>query len=277
MNTGFKVIALDIDGTLLTNQQKITTLTAQALEYAKQLGIQLILVTGRHHMMANTVHKQLELKTPIICANGAYIYEPKEQKIIEGTSINHNQKIQLVQLIEKYAFDVIVYFTDSIGHQPNNRLIQKAKAYFETDVDELTPRFMEYETLPQLFSIDHILWKIDLIHHDASVIDAFITEITPAHAIKFHRTSHNGLEVMHHQNSKGARLHSWVNRQGFDMSQVIAFGDNQNDISMLTQVGLGVAMGNAVDVVKQCSHRITKSNEEDGIGLLLAEILSFRL
>lgn len=277
MNTRFKVIALDIDGTLLTKQQKISILTEQALVYAKQSGFQLILVTGRHHMMANTVHEQLELETPIICANGAYIYEPKRQKIIEGTSLDYHQKIQLIPLIEKYAFDVICYFTDGIGHQPNNRLVQKAKMHFEANIHELAPKFMEYETLQKLFGIDQTLWKVDLIHHDAAAIDAFITEITAEHAIEFHRTSNNGLEIMHHKNSKGARLHSWVKKQGIDMSQVIAFGDNQNDISMLTQVGLGVAMGNAVDAVKECAHCLTRSNEDDGIAVLLAEKLSFPL
>lgn len=273
MNGQYKIIALDIDGTLLTSQNKVSPQTKQALEHSRSSGIDIILVTGRHHMMTTSLHTFLELKTPIICANGAYIYDPENQKITEGTEISRNQRINLFPLIKKYSFDVIFYFTDSIGYQPDNRLIQKAKAYFDENTKEPAPNFLMFETLHQLFELDKALWKIDLIHPDATAIDAFISETTPEYNLELQRTSFNGLEIIHHKNNKGSRLHSWVYKQGIDMSQVIAFGDNQNDISMLTKVGLGVAMGNASDMVKRCAQRLTKSNDDDGIAAVLAEIL----
>jgi HAD-superfamily hydrolase, subfamily IIB len=277
MKTGFKVIALDIDGTLLTKQQKISALTWQAIKHTQKKGIKLILVTGRHHMMATSLHAQLELDTPIICANGAYIYDPNQKKITEGSPLNFEQKLQLIPLIEKYAFDVICYYTNGIGHQPQNRLIQKAKMYFDSKPEEVAPIFFEHYTIGHLLGFEDELWKMDLINSDPAAIDSFIAELSSEHSFEFHRTSKNGLEIMDYHNSKGSRLHSWVIKRGFDMSQVIAFGDNQNDISMLSQVGLGVAMGNATDEVKQSSHCLTKSNEEDGIALLLAEVLSLSL
>lgn len=272
MNSQFKLIALDIDGTLVTNQQQITNRTWQILQQVKESGIQIILVTGRHHMMARSVYKTLNLDTPIICANGAYIYSVKKEEIIEGSCLSSAQKFQLLPLIEKFNFDVIAYFTDGIGYQPDNHLVLNAKNYFDNHSTEMTPNFCEYPQLNQLLTIEKDLWKIDLIHKNELAVDAFIEEITTEHAIEFHRTSKNGIEIMNQKNSKGIRLTNWVVSQGFCMSEVIAFGDNQNDISMLTQVGLSVAMGNATESVKQSSHMITKTNEEDGIAEVLSDI-----
>lgn len=75
------VIALDMDGTLLSSGHQVTEKTANAIQQARKKGIEVILVTGRHHMMAYPVHHQLALDTPLICANGAYVFDTKNQQI----------------------------------------------------------------------------------------------------------------------------------------------------------------------------------------------------
>ena len=85
------VIALDMDGTLLTSDHVVTPETVDALQQARNRGIEVILVTGRHHMMASPVHQQLALSTPLICANGAYLFDSESAKIVTGTPLLAHQ------------------------------------------------------------------------------------------------------------------------------------------------------------------------------------------
>jgi Cof subfamily protein (haloacid dehalogenase superfamily) len=109
------------------------------------------------------------------------------------------------------------------------------------------------------------LWKIELSHATTSAIDEFIAALPSELAITYDRTAPNGLEIVNRGNSKGNRLAEWVAHRGLTLEQVIAFGDNHNDISMFQQVGLGVAMGNAKDEVKAKADFVCQSVENDGI------------
>ena len=113
------------------------------------------------------------------------------------------------------------------------------------------------------------MWKIELSHATTSAIDEFIAALPSELAITYDRTAPNGLEIVNRGNSKGNRLAEWVAHRGLTLEQVIAFGDNHNDISMFQQVGLGVAMGNAAAEIRQQAHFVTGSNDDDGIAAAL--------
>ena len=80
----YKAIALDMDGTLLTRDHKISSATRAALAQARAHGIKVLLVTGRHYMTARPFHHELALDTPLICSNGAYLYDPVQNGILSG-------------------------------------------------------------------------------------------------------------------------------------------------------------------------------------------------
>ena len=80
----FQAIALDMDGTLLTRDHKISSATRAALAQARAHGIKVLLVTGRHFMTARPFHHELALDTPLICSNGAYLYDPAQGRILAG-------------------------------------------------------------------------------------------------------------------------------------------------------------------------------------------------
>ena len=80
----YQAIALDMDGTLLNRDHKISSATRAALAQARAHGIKVLLVTGRHFMTARPFHHELALDTPIICSNGAYLYDPVQERILAG-------------------------------------------------------------------------------------------------------------------------------------------------------------------------------------------------
>lgn len=265
------VIALDMDGTLLTSEHSVTPETIDALQQARSKGIDIILVTGRHHMMASPTHHQLALDTPLICANGAYIFDAQTGQITTGKPLQTWQWQQLLPLIESLNLDAICHFSDGIGHRPDNEHILKIKNLLCGPASGLKPypRFIEHTSLSALCETHIPLWKIELSHTTVKSIDAFIAALPEGMEINYDRTAPNGLEIVNAGNSKGNRLAEWVMTRGIDLEQVIAFGDNHNDISMFQKVGLGVAMGNATPEVQQYADFVTCSNDDSGIASAL--------
>ena len=263
------VIALDMDGTLLTSDHVVTPETVDALQQARNRGIEVILVTGRHHMMASPVHQQLALSTPLICANGAYLFDSESAKIVTGTPLLAHQWQQILPLVETFGLDAICHFSEGIGHQPDNAHVAKIKTYLATLPEEQYPNFIEASSLTSLCMTHTPLWKLELTHSSDTPIDAFIAALPDNLNVTFDRTAPNGVEIVNKGNSKGNRLAEWTSSQGFSLEQVMAFGDNRNDISMFTQVGMGVAMGNASVEIQQYADYVTCSNDDSGIAAAL--------
>ena len=263
------VIALDMDGTLLTSDHVVTPETVDALQQARNRGIEVILVTGRHHMMASPVHQQLALSTPLICANGAYLFDSESAKIVTGTPLLAHQWQLILPLVETFGLDAICHFSEGIGHQPDNAHVAKIKTYLATLPEEQYPNFIEASSLTSLCMTHTPLWKLELTHSSDTPIDAFIAALPDDLNVTLDRTAPNGVEIVNKGNSKGNRLAEWTSSQGFSLEQVMAFGDNRNDISMFTQVGMGVAMGNASVEIQQYADYVTCSNDDSGIAAAL--------
>lgn len=263
------VIALDMDGTLLSSDHQVTEKTVNTLQQAREKGIEVILVTGRHHMMAYPVHDQLALDTPLICANGAYVFDTHRQQITTGAPLYDWQWQQLVPLIESHQLNAICHFSSGIGHQPENEHVDRVKKLVRVLPSHQRPHFIEHESIATLCHTHTPLWKIELSHPTVSAIDKFIAALPDGLAIAYDRTAPNGLEIVNAGNSKGNRLAEWVTSRGLMLEQVMAFGDNHNDISMFRQVGLGVAMGNATKEIQRQAHFVTASNDHDGIAVAL--------
>jgi Cof subfamily protein (haloacid dehalogenase superfamily) len=263
--TTIAVIALDMDGTLLSSDHEVTEKTAVAIQQARNKGIKVILVTGRHHMMAYPVHQQLALDTPLICANGAYVFDANKQQITHGMPMTSAQWQQLIPLIESFNLSAICHFSSGIGHQPNNKLVNRVMKMARGLPSHLRPCFIEQRSMAELCHTQTPLWKIELSHASASVVDNFITALPNDLAITYDRTAPNGLEIVNEGNSKGNRLAEWAAQEGLRLDQIIAFGDNHNDVSMFQKVGLGIAMGNAPAEIQAQAHFVTGSNDNDGI------------
>ena len=116
------------------------------------------------------------------------------------------------------------------------------------------------------------IWKFVISHPERQNIEKAIAELPPTE-FSCEWSWVDRVDVANNGNSKGGRLLDVLKVWDIDPQNVIGFGDNHNDISMITAVGLGIAMGNAEEEVKRRAKRITLSNEEDGIAQVLNEIL----
>lgn len=273
-SAGIRLILLDIDGTLTNSKKQISPRTKEALLKAQAQGITLALCSGRPDQGLYRWAEELEMTSHgglFVCYNGGKVINCQTKEVLYNRTIpvpeakavlEHVKQFDVVPTVTKGEY---MYVTDVFNHdlllpQPTNILQYEARGngYLLCEVRDLA-EFADYE-----------LNKI-LIYGQPDYLKAHHQEISKPFEDRLNAmfTAPIYYEFTAKNVDKATALHSALSPLGFRPEEMIAFGDAQNDISMLQYAGIGVAMGNAVDAVKECADEITASNDEDGIALSL--------
>ncbi len=259
------VICSDLDGTLLNEQNAIPKVNLEAIEYFRGNGGKFMIATGRFPDAIPPAIGNLVPDFPCICHNGCSVYNFAKKEYIEITPLND----EVAQVV-----DEIVKFCPTIGVEVMNKEgICVAKRNFATD------RHIEYELVDNVFS-DGVRkankpWIKILFAEEAEKIDMVKEKLLTSdyhnkyNMLKTHRWYY---EIFNKNASKGMALRKFCDIYGISLKNVIAIGDNENDITMLKAAGTAVAVANAPDVVKTHADIITCSNEEGAIADLISRL-----
>ena len=143
-----RVIALDLDGTLLTGKKTILPASLDALARAKDAGYQIIVVTGRHHVAIHPFYQALALDTPAICCNGTYLYDYHAKKVLESDPMPVDKALSLTEMLNEHAIHGLMYVDDAMLYeQPTGHVIRTANW-----AQSLPPSNVRY-------SLRSILWR----------------------------------------------------------------------------------------------------------------------
>ncbi len=260
-----RVIALDLDGTLLTPQKTFLPSSLDALVRAKEAGYQLIIVTGRHHVAIHPFYQALALDTPAICCNGTYLYDYHAKKVIESDPMPVSKARQLIDMLDDYDIHGLMYVDNAMLYQRPTGHVMRMSKWAQTLPEAQRPVFAQVDSLRQAAQEVEAVWKFALTDENTRKLQDFALNVSNTLALECEWSWQDQVDVARQGNSKGKRLTRWVEAQGGSMKDVIAFGDNQNDISMLEAAGTGVAMGNAIDEVKARANVVIGENTEDSI------------
>ncbi|EOZ7562681.1 pyridoxal phosphatase [Enterobacter hormaechei] len=261
----YQVIALDLDGTLLTPEKKILPESLTALENARKSGAKVVIVTGRHFVAIHPFYQSLGLDTPAICCNGALLYDYKDKKVLESDPLQSEQSIRLIDLLDSYDVHGLMYADDAMFYQEATGHIIRTENWARSLPESQRPVFKKVSSIREAAHEVSSIWKFALTDTDIVKLQDFADVVENELGLACEWSWHDQVDIAQSGNSKGKRLAQWVESQGLSMNQVIAFGDNYNDISMLKNAGLGVAMGNASDKVKDSADLIIGNNTETGI------------
>jgi Cof subfamily protein (haloacid dehalogenase superfamily) len=261
----YRVIALDLDGTLLDSRRLVREDTQKALNEARARGIEVIMVTGRHHVAAHAYHDQLGLTTPVICCNGTYVFDFADSQVLAANPLEKTQARALVDLSRRHGVHNFVYVEDAMTFEEENDHVKGFLAWSAGLPAKLRPKMRKVENFGAVIDEAKTIWKVVASHPDSRTLGICIAEMKKAADVSYELSWHNRMDISQAGNTKGGRLAEWVRMRGIDLAEVVAFGDSHNDISMLSQVGLGIAMGNSPDDVKACANWVTGSNDSDGI------------
>ena len=262
----YRLIALDLDGTLLDSQLQIRPRTIEALQLAREQGVQVMIVTGRHHSAAYAYWHQLGLDLPAICCNGAYIYDFKTGKALAGDPLPPAEARAFLKLARAYPAHLMVYTDTAMVHEHDDVPLQEGMGDWAARLPEnLRPRLASVASFDELIENQAVVWKFLAVPDDTEAMEALLNE---ANTQGFYcvRSGGNRIDISRAGNSKGKRLAEFIEQRGLSPDQVIAFGDQDNDREMLQLAGLGVAMGNAHEDVRASADWVTGPNDGDGIG-----------
>jgi len=240
----YKLLALDIDGTTITNDQRITEETYIWIKRAIKSGVTVMFATGRGlHRVEHLAH-ELQLRSPMVLLNGSEVWE--------GTD----------QLIERHFLDRdTVFKLYSISRKNNARFwgydVKGLIGYDDWDATMLHNQWM----------------KFTIYHSETGVLQYLKDYSVSLGTVEVAQTSISHLELSPKGRTKEAGIKTICDCLNLAMDEVMAIGDEQNDLQLLQSAGLGVAMGNATNEIKQIANVVTDTNEQDGVAKAIKQYI----
>jgi Cof subfamily protein (haloacid dehalogenase superfamily) len=266
----YRLLALDLDGTLLTSSNRVTPYTLAVLHRAVDTGIKLVVATGRVTYMFRSLVTDVPINAPQITCNGAIIYDIRDNSIIQQLLLPEEIIISLLKTLRElglyccYYSDQRLYIDAALAIQSHHSPSPQQR---RTNVPiSISKDVAEYASLPCIkiaaYGDEYTLQQKRLVIKDRLGGQVYITQ-----------TAENCLEFLHPHVSKANALRTILNNYGIAAEDVIAFGDNPNDVEMLQLAGVGVAVANAHQEVKEAANYITQSNDQDGVALAIERFL----
>lgn len=266
----YKLLVLDVDGTLLNNDKEISSRTLAALLKVQQMGVHIVLASGRPTYGILPVAKKLELGNYggyILSYNGAQIIDARTGEVLFEKRINPELLPYLEKKSRKNGFSIFTYTEDRIiTDNPQDPHIREEAALNNMKLVE-EPEFS--------IAIDFSPCKCMLVSDDEEAL-AGLEEHWRKRlngVLDVFRSEPYFLEVVPCSVDKANTLGILMEKLGVKPEEVIAIGDGVCDFSMIQMAGLGIAMGNAQDSVKVCADMVTASNEEDGVALAVEKAI----
>lgn len=262
------LVAVDMDGTLLHNDKSISDYTINVLRKIVEKGILLVPASGRplNGMKAAVLNNVKGIKYAI-CSNGAMLMDVQKEKSINETGIPTEKALKALAYLEQ--FPVAVYVHTDKG-------TFRAEGWEKTGFSEKYPyiRFSEgnVKNLGEFLRTSGVnVMKMGAFVLTDELAPKLLEKGSPIPGIAFLRTGDGIIELNSTNASKGNALCILCEKLGIQLENVLAIGDNENDISMLQAAGISAAMGNAEDDVKQAAKFVAGNNEEDGAAHFLEE------
>lgn len=282
-----KLIATDMDGTLLNAAHEISEENINAIKYAQSKGITVVIATGRAFYEASTPMAETDLKVPYICLNGAEVRD-ESFNIMNTSHLNHELVERIKSILDKDDVYYQIYTNRGIYTEDPTRDLDiyldiAKQAGQEADVEKIKQgiqKRIDNGTLKVVNSYEEIedipgelIMKVLAFNPDLEKINAIGAELSAIPSLAVSSSSRGNLEITHSDAQKGIALESIANQLNIDLKDVMALGDNLNDVSMLERVGYPVAVENAMPEVKAVAKYVTDTNENSGVGKAIMKLL----
>ncbi|GIU81681.1 MAG: haloacid dehalogenase [Pyrinomonadaceae bacterium] len=282
-----KLLALDLDGTLLSSSGKLSETNKQAIRKAEESGVLVTICTGRRFRDAVPVALELQLTAPIISHNGALIKFAETLEILSASTINPTVAKTVLQIGRELGFDPMVS-VDPHG---------KGTLFYERISEENLP-LLAYinwarklhgeeaeEAVHYVPNLDYVLDESEVVHISFSgacermqefqeVLESEMNSQVNVLATVYPKQNFTLIDVLPPDTSKGAGVEKLAKFYGFSSSEVMAVGDNLNDLEMLEFAGISVVVANASsELLFNEKYHKTLSNDENGVALAIEKFI----
>jgi Cof subfamily protein (haloacid dehalogenase superfamily) len=271
---GIKMIALDIDGTLLGSNWRVSAGNQAAIKRATDRGIEVALVTGRRYDFAIPVARQIEAPLTMIVNNGALVRTQQglthvrhllpratalrvlgaTQKWREGTAVVFDRPVTKQVILERIDWENL----DKIPYYTRNKEFLAEAQPLESCLDEDPIQVMFTGKVAPIREAESHLRGVEFTREFALAVTMY------------EEKDFAMIDVIHPRVTKGATLAEWAGLQGIRADEILAIGDNHNDLEMLSFAGTPVVMENSVPELKTRGWHVTGSNDNDGVAAAIA-------
>ncbi|MED1864751.1 Cof-type HAD-IIB family hydrolase [Fictibacillus nanhaiensis] len=282
-----KLIAIDMDGTLVNRQLKVTKENSETIKEAVNDGHHVVIATGRSYDEAKHTLEDADLHLPLICVNGAEI-RSEGWEILSSIPLKFEQYEDIKKILDEE--DIYYELYTSRGTFTDNR----EKAYevmkdivltsnpeaTDDDVQKAALRRFRLGLVSVVGDFDKLLsengievYKFLAFSADAAKLQRAFQHLKGVDSLAVSASADNNLEITNSEAQKGVAVKRYAELKGISLEDTMAIGDNYNDVSMLEIAGFPVAMGNAVDEVKEMAAFVTKENDESGVSYAIKKFL----
>lgn len=274
----YRLLALNIDGTILHSNSRLTKQTREAIEFVKQKGVHITLITERPFITAQKVAKSLKLDSMIISHSGAFVAQNVEDPLFVRR-IEEDAAIELVEVLERHVCHIRVHHE---RYALSNRVKQKRDLigkmtinvgdplfYPITFIDSLTNELLKKPISPL---------KIQVQFFNEAEKTAALNELQLERlGVQMNEAKPGLLEFTCEGVSKERGLQIVAHELGISSQAIVAIGASMSDMEMIRHAGLGVAMGNSPEALKDEADWVTRSNDQHGVAYMVKEVFRKQL
>ena len=280
----YKLLAIDLDGTLLNSYGEVSLKTKQALKKAKEQGIEVVLSSGRTIDSVKNLATELGVDNYLISGNGAVVYDIQKDQIIYNRFINNEKVLQIAKICEENSiyyniyteteiitkslnYNVLFYYNENLKKPEDKRtainIVPDVIKYIEEFEEESFLKITICEKDKLIFN--SILRKINEIK-DLDILEVeFMSKKKVINGTEEIPIEYFYTEITNQNVNKWTAIEFLIEKLGIGAKQVAPIGDNMNDKEMIVNSGLGIVMGNSNSKMKEMADIIVSDNNSDGV------------
>src|SRR5690625_39301 len=274
-----KLIAIDLDGTLLNKENKISKQNLEAIKHAQATGVEVVIATGRAQFDVKKIFERTGIQTWIVGTNGATIHQPNGE-LFHAVPMEDQHVNEILEWLDQESFHYEVFsekaiYTPQNGRELLNIEMDRAKsANPDTDMEELQAAvqrqfsqegFSTIQSYQDVLEMDADIYNILAFSFAEKKLAKGWKKFGSRQDLTIVSSSKHNFELEHKNASKGIALQSLAEKLNIRLEDTAAVGDSFNDLSMLKIAGRSAAMGNADQEIKNKAHEVTLTNDEDGV------------
>lgn len=275
----YRLLALDIDGTLVNSDNELTPATREALLRAKQAGIHIVLASGRRYSRVLPLVEPLHLDVPLVTASGALIKDPAGHRTLFRAHFEPQLLRQVLAIIDAAGHEAVLYadtFDQGFDYYCGRTHVDQAflREFYEINAgcEKIWPQLMS-DPPADVFA-GFAMGTRDEMLALAEQLDDALPGMLYVHVLRSPRYMGYMCEIAPQGVSKWSGILHLAEMWGVLPEEICAVGDDVNDIPMIQAAGLGVAMGNALDEVKAAADRVALGHDQDGLVTVVGWLLN---
>ncbi len=280
----YKLLAIDLDGTLLNSYGEVSEKTREALIKAKNQGIEVVLASGRPISSTESLALDLGVDNYLISGNGSAVYDIKKQEVIYDRFLTKKQVLEIAELCETNSFFYNVYTEDEViasslnynvlfYHKENIKKIEEKRTHINIVQNILEyikesgkEKFLKITVCDESqFIFNSIMRKLKEIENIDVLETAYMSRKKIKSGTENVDINYYYTEITNKNVNKWSAIEYLINILNVKPEEVVAIGDNINDIEMIQNSGLGIVMGNSNPKMKEIADKIVSDNNNEGV------------